>query len=128
VSLSGEETTVFQKMMDILTGAGLSGSTLKTMAEDLHVTDQVMKRVFQYMLDENLAVRLPGGLILHSDALSRAREILMDRIRIDGSITVASFRDAAGISRKQSVPLLEYFDAIGLTRRRGDERVLRESP
>jgi selenocysteine-specific elongation factor len=40
---------------------------------------------------------------------------------------VATFRDALGTSRRFALPLLEYFDGRGLTRRQGDYRVLRES-
>lgn len=39
--------------------------------------------------------------------------------------TVAEFRDAAGLSRKYAVPLLEWADREGLTIRRGDRRRLR---
>lgn len=39
--------------------------------------------------------------------------------------TVADFRDHAGISRKHAVPLLEWLDAEGITRRTGDTRGLR---
>ena len=42
-----------------------------------------------------------------------------------GSITLARFRDLLGTSRKPAQLLLERFDADGLTRRVGDERVLR---
>jgi selenocysteine-specific elongation factor len=42
-------------------------------------------------------------------------------------ITLAGFRDALGVSRRTAQLLLERFDADGLTRRVGDERVLRRS-
>ena len=44
-----------------------------------------------------------------------------------GTITLARFRDLLGISRKPAQLLLERFDADGLTRRIGDERVLRRA-
>jgi selenocysteine-specific elongation factor len=40
-------------------------------------------------------------------------------------ITLAAFRDALGVSRRTAQLLLERYDADGLTRRVGDERVLR---
>jgi selenocysteine-specific elongation factor len=43
-------------------------------------------------------------------------------------ITVSAFRERLGTSRKYALPLLEWFDARGVTRRRGDVRVLREEP
>jgi selenocysteine-specific elongation factor len=42
-----------------------------------------------------------------------------------GEFTVAEFRDLIGVTRRQAVPLLEWFDKHGLTRRRGDLRVVR---
>jgi selenocysteine-specific elongation factor len=42
-------------------------------------------------------------------------------------ITLAAFRDAAGVSRRVAQLLLERYDADGLTRRVGDERVLRKA-
>jgi selenocysteine-specific elongation factor len=38
---------------------------------------------------------------------------------------VSSFRQALGTSRKYAVPILEHFDATGVTKRQGDVRVLR---
>lgn len=42
--------------------------------------------------------------------------------------TVSEAREALGISRKHAVPLLEWCDANGITRRSGDERILRRPP
>ena len=38
-------------------------------------------------------------------------------------LSVGAVRDALGASRKHVVPLLEHFDATGITRRRGDVRI-----
>jgi selenocysteine-specific elongation factor len=38
---------------------------------------------------------------------------------------MADFRNLLGTSRKYAVPLLEWFDARGITIRTGDYRVLR---
>jgi selenocysteine-specific elongation factor len=45
---------------------------------------------------------------------------------IDGEFTVADFRDLIGVTRRQAVPLLEWFDKQGITRRNGDTRVVRD--
>jgi selenocysteine-specific elongation factor len=39
--------------------------------------------------------------------------------------TVGDFRDALGITRKHAVPLLEWLDDQGVTRRVGDGREVR---
>jgi hypothetical protein len=42
-------------------------------------------------------------------------------------ITLPGFRDALGVGRRTAQLLLERYDADGITRRLGDERVLRRA-
>jgi selenocysteine-specific elongation factor len=51
----------------------------------------------------------------------------LDVVRTLTPITLAGFRDALGVSRRHAQLLLERYDADGLTRRVGDERVLRRA-
>jgi selenocysteine-specific elongation factor len=51
----------------------------------------------------------------------------VETIRKLDPITIAGFRDALDISRRVAQLLLERYDADGLTRRVGDERVLRRA-
>jgi selenocysteine-specific elongation factor len=53
--------------------------------------------------------------------------VLAGELREHGRITLARFRDLLGTSRKTSQLLLERFDADGLTRRIGDERIARRA-
>ncbi len=45
--------------------------------------------------------------------------------RLEDGFSVAGFRDALGITRRHAVPLLEWMDARGITRRRGDTRSIK---
>ena len=40
-----------------------------------------------------------------------------------GGLTVAEIRDLLGMTRKFAVPLCEYLDRVGVTRREGDLRL-----
>ena len=51
----------------------------------------------------------------------------LETIRALRPITIAGFRDALDVSRRVAQLLLERYDADGLTRRVGDERVLRRA-
>ena len=67
--------------------------------------------------------RVGDGLAVPERLYERGRETLQGL----SPITLAGFRDALGVSRRTAQLLLERFDADGLTRRVGDERVLRRS-
>jgi selenocysteine-specific elongation factor len=72
-----------------------------------------------------LAVRVAPDLVFIPEVIQRA-EAIVGAAR-DTGITVSAFREALGTSRKYAVPLLEWFDQRGVTRRDGDLRFPRSS-
>ena len=64
---------------------------------------------------------------MSSAAYEGARALLVQELSAAERITLARFRDLLGASRKTAQLLLERFDADGVTRRVGDERVLRRA-
>jgi len=72
-------------------------------------------------------VRVGNGLAIGIGPYEAAKHALIEECEREGKITLARFRDLLGSSRRPAQLLLERFDADGLTRRVGDERVLRRS-
>lgn len=75
-----------------------------------------------------------GALVKVGDELYRGTQIAQITARVEQflrsnkQMTMAQFRDLIGTSRKYAVPLLEWFDARGITLRSGDYRMLRAKP
>jgi selenocysteine-specific elongation factor len=73
-----------------------------------------------------LVVRVGPDLVFTPALIERAEAI----VAAAGSsgITVSAFRETLGTSRKYALPLLEWFDQRGVTRREGDLRYPRADP
>ncbi len=76
---------------------------------------------------EGRIVRLGDGLAIGPEAYEQFKSALLGLYEEAGSVTLASFRDRAGVSRRVAQLVLERFDADRLTLRVGDERRLRRS-
>jgi selenocysteine-specific elongation factor len=72
-------------------------------------------------------VRVGTDGVFMPDAVARFGEAIIDALAA-GPITVARARDLTGSSRKHVLPLLQFLDDHGLTRRVGDDRVLINDP
>jgi selenocysteine-specific elongation factor len=81
------------------------------------------RQLAAYLESEGRLKRVGDGLAVSTALYDRGRAKLLEL----SPITLAGFRDALGISRRTAQLLLERYDADGLTRRVGDERVLRRS-
>jgi selenocysteine-specific elongation factor len=72
---------------------------------------------------EGQLVQIEPGFYLHADVEAQLRTTLAERLAV-GGMTVSQIREILGVSRRYAVPLCEYLDRIGFTRRDGDLRRL----
>ncbi len=83
-----------------------------------------LKDLFEVCVAEGYLVRIGDDLYLHADTEAQMRRSITDRLANGPGLTVAEIRDLLGTTRKYAVPLCEYLDRVGVTRRQGDLRML----
>jgi selenocysteine-specific elongation factor len=80
------------------------------------------RRIADWLVGRGTLVRIPDGRLVHAAGIGG----LVERLRAYGSrsrtIDVAGFKDLAGVTRKNAIPLLEYLDSVRITRRHGNLR------
>jgi selenocysteine-specific elongation factor len=81
----------------------------------------------RFLEAEGRLVRLGDGFAVGADAYELARDLVVRECTAAGEITLARFRDLAGVGRRDAQLLLERMDVDGLTRRLGDRRILRRA-
>jgi selenocysteine-specific elongation factor len=77
---------------------------------------------------EGSLVKISPEYYLHVDTERRLRDTLFDRLAHGEGLTVSQIREVLATTRKYAVPLCEYLDRIGFTRRKGDLRLLCDPP
>jgi len=81
----------------------------------------------RFLESDGRVVRLGDGFAVGAGAYEVARDLVVTECGSAGEITLARFRDLAGVGRRDAQLLLERMDVDGLTRRVGDRRVLRRA-
>ncbi len=81
--------------------------------------------VLAALLEQGELLKLSEEVLFLPQSFSAMVERIKAHLLQNGSITVAQVRDLFDTSRKYALALLEYLDAKGVTKRVGDERVLR---
>jgi selenocysteine-specific elongation factor len=82
-----------------------------------------------YLAGAGLIEDTGAGVVFDKPTFEMMVQRTADHIRETGSVSLAEVRDLFGTSRKYAQAFLEHLDAIRLTRRVGDARVLRpEAP
>jgi len=126
VRLTPEQEALRGLIAEALEGGGLTPPDLQELAARSGRAVQLVQDVVATMQAAGDVVRVDESVVLLPRSLEEAEGKLLDYLRTHGQIGVAEFRDLVGTTRKYAVPLLNYFDNRGLTRRDGDFRVLVE--
>ena len=77
------------------------------------------------LVDEGKVVRVNQDVVFSAGAFKEMRDRIVEETKSVGKINVGKVRDMFDTSRKYALALMEYLDQQRITRRVGDDRVLR---
>lgn len=117
VSLSPEQLALQEKLLQVLRENLFS----PPQGEELEALGPVAP--LQKLLAQQGCIVIAGGMVFAREAIEAGAAFLRKHFQEESQLTLAQFRDFIGSSRKYALPLLEYFDGAGYTRRRGDVRI-----
>lgn len=101
----------------------LSPPPVSELIKTIQQKAKVIEGVVGYLVKTGRLVRLADGVYLHHEVVHDAKRRIAEHS--GETIDVAWFKDFFGISRKVAIPLLELLDRDGVTKRIGDQRLVR---
>ncbi|MCF0149818.1 MAG: SelB C-terminal domain-containing protein, partial [Firmicutes bacterium] len=81
------------------------------------------RQLLYSMAEEGLITRIGPDGFIHTASLNEALDYIKQTIRSEGAVTLAQVRDRMNTSRKYALAVLDYCDAIKLTRLVDDRRI-----
>ena len=109
-------------METALKEAGTTPPTVDVLARNASVDEGLARKSMRTLAEEGKAIPVEADRFYSAQAIARLQKAVVDHIGQNGPSTAADLKEAMGVSRKFAMPLLEYFDELGITRREGDLR------
>jgi selenocysteine-specific elongation factor len=125
---TSEQKQFLDRLENVYRQAGAAAKGRIDMINQAQVPDHQVDSLLAYLFANRLLIRLNDDSFLHQDAYQQALGMLIQHFSVKETLTLAEFRDLIGSARKQTQAILEYFDSLKYTMRRGDERVAWQLP
>jgi selenocysteine-specific elongation factor len=127
VALKDEENKLRRELAVAYQSAGLAPPTIKEILENFRqYPETLIREVLGVMVQDKALVKINESLYFPAVQLAELEKNIIDFIQKEGEIDAPKFKNLTGLTRKYTIPLLEYFDKIKVTIRVGDKRILRE--
>ncbi len=120
-ALTSEQETAIGAFVAELEGQPFNPPPLPDPVRRYHLTPALL----QYLVVDGRVVRVNDDTAFARSAYDDAVRRLRHHLTQHRTLTVAAARDVLGSSRRYVLPLLEWLDAQKITRRVGDDRILR---
>ena len=108
-----------QKLVDVFLHA-LNQNPYSPVLENIPDSD-----ILNALIEQKKIVKVSDTIVFSMVAYTKMVEIIVNHIKLHGKVTVAEVRNIFNTSRKYALALMEYLDEQRITRRVGDERLLR---
>ncbi|RJQ52973.1 MAG: selenocysteine-specific translation elongation factor [Actinobacteria bacterium] len=119
-----EQEELGQRLFEFIHSQGVAPQQPRELAEMVGKPPEQVRSLLGKLVGQGRLVKA-GDFTFAPEVIEEVRAALVGYLKENERITASEFRTLIGASRKYAIPLLEYFDASGVTKRDGDYRVLR---
>ena len=105
--------------------AGFQPPSIDQLRNEAERNQAAVPELVRLAAAEGELVQVSDAIFLHCDVEADLRARLRQELATGGR-TLSQIRELLGTTRKYAVPICEYLDRVGFTKREGDVRVLGE--
>ncbi len=124
IKLLQDQEELSNQIEQIYLKEGLEPPYFKDLGQNIR--EREGRDLLEIMVRDGTLIKVKEDLYFHKKAIEELKRGLVDFIKEKGEITTPELKELTGVSRKYTIPLIEYFDKIQLTVRIGDKRILRK--
>ncbi|WP_024547897.1 selenocysteine-specific translation elongation factor [Siccibacter turicensis] len=100
---------------------------VRDLAAEVGEEEQEMRQLLRLGAQQGLITPIVKDRYYRNDRIVQFADLIRELDREKGSTVAADFRDRLNVGRKLAIQILEYFDRIGFTRRKGNTHLLRDA-
>ncbi len=125
--LTPDEAAFLERVKAELSAAGLAPQRIDEVVAKAATGSKISPPQAQKLISSSAdLVKVSNEFYFSKATIDGLGDTLRDRAATlpNRLIDVPAFKELAGVSRKYAIPLLEYFDRVGVTKRAGDKRII----
>ena len=121
---TAEQQAVWQKTETLF---GDEPWWVRDLARETATDEGLMRQVLRHAAQQGLITAIVKDRYYRNDRIVIFANLIRELDQERGSTCAADFRDRLNVGRKLAIQILEYFNRIGFTRRRGNDHLLRDA-
>ncbi len=127
VTLASNQSQLKKEILEVYEQSDITPPNLNNLLETLKTDKKEALPVLHLLTEEGKLIKVKDDMYFSSQAIERIKKKVEDYFQNQKELSPLDFKSITGLSRKFSIPLLEYLDKAKITIRVGDVRKLRRT-
>jgi selenocysteine-specific elongation factor len=124
-SLSEGQRALATKIEGLFKDGGFATMRPDQVPDTVGAPEAVVRPVMEFLVQVGTLVKMDDKILLHEEMVEDSKRLIVAFLDANAELESGAFKDMLGTTRKYSIPILEYWDSQGLTKRVGNTRTLR---
>ena len=124
-TLSESEHKLVERVESLFRGKLFNPPSIEEAASSLALARPDVEKAVRILKESGGLIEIAPEMFFHSDAIERAKAAVVAHIEKEGKLESVKFKYLIDTTRKYAIPLLDYFDKVGVTLRVGNTRYLK---
>jgi selenocysteine-specific elongation factor len=122
IKLPTKSLPIAERMTQLIRQTGLTPPNVPELAALLNIPVAMAGGFAKSLLRDGAILKLPGELYMHRETLALLEDKMKIHFNQTEALTIGEFKTLLGVSRKYTVPMLEFLDQEKYTLRLVDDR------
>lgn len=123
IKLDLRQEELKSRIEDLIRKSDLSVPSPEEVSKQLRASGRDVAGLIGLLSDEGTLIKVHEDIYIHHQNFENVVSRVRTHFKDNADLTVSDFKEMTGLTRKYSIPLLEFFDRRGITLRVGDKRV-----
>ena len=116
-----------KKIINIIDNADSNLITIKELIKISKINPQKIKEMIFLLNNQNEIIQLNENLIMNGKSFEKLLSCIRDHFMNYETLSISDFKKISNLTRKNAIPILEFFDSREYTKRQGSDRAVGET-
>jgi len=122
--LRADDEKAMRLIEDAVLAGGWQPPQIDAVVTNAGVSAERARKLLQLLIQKKHLLRVSDTIAIHRQRMDELKTLLSRHIESHGGVDVSEFKTLTGLSRRYSIPLLDYLDREHFTQRAGDRHRL----
>ncbi len=125
IKLNSSDEAKKEAVYKLIKNGGTTPPFLNQITKELNLSEKELSDFVNILISEDKIVKIKSDFFIDKEIYNNIKDKVVDFLKNNQEMSLQDFKKLVNVSRKFMIPILEHFDSIKLTVRKGDKRVLR---